>query len=165
VTDSAPAAPADRSARLGALIAGAGGVLLAVALFVPWYTFPGSELAGGAVGEVLEDVGGSIGIDVRDAVSSTGWESFEFTDLLCALAAAVAIARAGIVIVGGDDDPPIPGAVLTLGLGIAALLPVIYRILNPPGIGQNRELGIWLAVLGVAAIVYGSYTAMQASRG
>ena len=157
------AAPADRSARLGAAIAGASGVLLFVSLFFPWYT---SFLvdAAGPLGGVIEDVGGVFGQDVREQVTYTGWESFAITDVVCAAAAAIALVRAAVAVLGESDNPSIPGSILTLGFGAAALALILYRIVNPPGLGEDHEIGIWIAVFAAGGIVYGSFIAMRAER-
>ena len=158
------AASSDRTARLGAAVAGAGGLLLFGSLFLTWYKVFGSDITEGPLGGVIEDVGGAVGIDVEDSVNRTGWESFEITDVVCAIAGIVAFARAGIAIFGESDDPPIPGSVLTLALGAAALALVIYRIVNPPGVGEEREIGVWIGAFAAGSIVYGSYVAMQSDK-
>jgi hypothetical protein len=139
-------------------------LLLLGSLFLPWYTVFGAGLAEGPLGDVIEDVGGAVGVDVRDTFSRTGWESFEIADIVCAVAALVALARGAIVVIGEDDNPAIPGSLLTLALGAAALVLILYRVVNPPGVGQERELGLWLGVLAAGGIVYGSYIAMQAGK-
>jgi hypothetical protein len=154
---ASPAASAGRSARLGALIAGAGGLVLIASLFVPWYTLPGSGLADGPLGDLAEDVGGAVGIDVRDAVSRTGWEAFEILDVFAVAAGLVALARALMVQFGDDPDPALPGSLLTLVLGGVALAMIAYRVFNPPGIGMEREVGLWLGMFAAGTIVYGSY--------
>ena len=113
---------------------------------------------------MIEDLGGAVGVDVRDAVTRTGWESFEITDIVCALAAAVALVRGGVAVLGETDNPTVPGSRLTLVLGAIALALVLYRVVNPPGIGQDREVGVWLGAVAAGAIVYGSYIAMRADR-
>lgn len=151
---------ADRSALVGAAIAGAGGLLLFISLFLNWYEFPASGLVedvGGPVGDVL-------GLDVRDYVTKTGWESFEILDIFCVVAALVAVVRAAVALAGEDDNPSIPGSILTLALGGIVLGLILYRVANPPGIGMNRELGLWVGLFSAGAIVYGSFTAMQAGR-
>ena len=67
-------------------------------------------------------------------------------------------------VLGDDDNPSIPGSVLTLALGAVALAFILYRVVNPPGIGLNRELGLWVGAFSAGGIVYGSFLAMQASR-
>lgn len=124
----------------------------------------GAGLAEGPLGDVVEDVGGAVGVDVRDTFTRTGWESFEIADLVCAVAALLALVRAAIVVIGEDDNPAVPGSILTLALGAAALVLILYRVVNPPGVGQERELGLWLGVLAAGGIVYGSYIALQAGK-
>ena len=124
----------------------------------------GAGLAEGPLGDVVEDLGDAIGTDIRDAVTRTGWESFEITDIVCALAAAVALVRGAVALLGESDNPAVPGSRLTLVLGAIALALVLYRVVNPPGIGQEREVGVWLGAVAAGGIVYGSYIAMQADR-
>jgi drug/metabolite transporter (DMT)-like permease len=94
-------------------------------------------------------------------VTVTGWESFEITDVVCAAAALIAAVRGAVAVFGDDDDPAIPGSVLTLAFGAAALALVLYRIVNPPGIGEEREIGVWVGAFAAGGIVYGSYIAMR----
>ena len=74
-----------------------------------WYEFPGAGF-GGQVGDVL-------GLDVTEALTRSGWESFEVLDVICVVAALVAVIRAATAVLGDDDNPSIPGSVLTLALG------------------------------------------------
>ena len=158
---SRQAAPSAGSARLGAAIAAGGGLLLLVSLFVPWYTLPGAGLADTPLGDIAEDIGGAVGVDVRDTISRTGWESFEFTDVACAIAAAVAMVRLAVAVFGGDDDPPVPGSLLVTVLGAIAVALVAYRFANPPFVGLDREIGVWLGLLGAGLITYGGAVAMR----
>lgn len=146
------------------MIAGASGVVLIAALFLPWYRILGAGIAEGPVGDVIEDLGGAVGLDVSDAVSRTAWESFEITDVICLLAGALAIARAAVALLGGDDDPAVPGSTLVAAIGATALALVGYRTVNPPGVGSDRELGLWLGLVAAGGIVYGSVLAVQARR-
>jgi hypothetical protein len=161
------AVEADRTARLGAATAGASGVLLVVSLFLDWYVAPAKDLIEKG-GELLDDIGGAFGIEVGDQVSDTihltGWEAFEITDVVCVAAAIVAVVRALVAIFGESDNPEIPGSLLTAVLGGVALALVAYRTVNPPYVGLERELGLWLGLFAAAGIVYGSYVAVRASR-
>ncbi len=153
-----------RTALIGAAIAGAGGVLLFISLFLEWYSVPGSDLLDSGLGDVIEDIGGAVGIDTQDAVKLTGWEAFGFTDIACAAAGAVALTRAAVALIGEPDDPTIPGSLLTLVLGGIALAMVLYRVVNPPYVGMNPELGVWIGLFSAGAIVYGSFVAMRSGR-
>jgi hypothetical protein len=148
--------PADRSALIGAALAGASGALLFISLFMTWYEFPGAGI-GGQVGDVL-------GLDVGEALSRSGWEAFEVLDVVCVVAALVAVVRAAVAVLGEDSNPSIPGSILTLALGAVALAFILYRVVNPPGIGLERELGLWVGTFAAGGIVYGSFLAMQAGR-
>jgi hypothetical protein len=164
----APApAPPDRSARLGAAIAGVSGVLLVISLFLHWYAVPAAEFAEG-VGGVFQDIGDAVGIDVGDRIQEniylTGWEAFEVTDVICCAAAAVAVIRAFVAILGESDNPSIPGSLLTAVLGGVALALILYRTINPPYVALDRELGLWVGLFAAGGIVYGSYTALRADR-
>jgi hypothetical protein len=154
---SQPTSKADRTALLGTAIAGGGGLLLCLSLFLTWYEFPGTQI-GGEIGDV-------IGLDVRGAFERTGWEAFEVIDVLCVGAGVLAVARAIVAILGSSDSPPVPGPVLTAGLGAAALAGIIYRVVDPPGVGFNRAVGLWIGLVAAAAIVYGSYVALRTERG
>jgi hypothetical protein len=146
----------DRSALIGAAVAGASGLLLFISLFMTWYEFPGAGI-GGQVGDVL-------GLDVGEALTRSGWEAFEVLDVVCVIAAGVAVARAGVALLEGDANPTIPGSILTLALGAVALAFILYRVVNPPGIGLERELGLWVGAFAAGGIVYGSFLAMQSGR-
>ena len=164
---SAAAGPPDSSARLGAAIAGGGGVLLFVSLFLNWYSVPAADLAEG-IGGVLSDLGDAVGIDVGDRIQENvhlnGWEAFEITDVVCCFAAAIAVTRAFVAVLGESDNPSIPGSLMTAVAGGAALALVFYRTINPPYVALDRELGVWIALFAAGAIVYGSYIALQADR-
>ena len=53
---------------------------------------------------------------------------------------------------------------MTLALGAVALALILYRVVNPPGIGLDRELGLWVGLFSAGGVVYGSFVAMQADR-
>ena len=146
----------NRSALIGAAVAGASGILLVISLFMTWYQFPGAGI-GGEVGDVL-------GLDVEEALTRSGWEAFEVLDVLCVVAGLVAVVRAGVALLGEDNNPSIPGSILTLALGAVTLAFILYRVVNPPGIGLDRELGLWVGTFAAGGIVYGSFVAMQAGR-
>lgn len=147
-------------ARLGAVVAAAGGVVLIVSLFLTWYEVPGA----GVLDSITDVIDGATGSNLGDSLSKTGWQSFEFTDLICAFAGGMAIARCFVALAGDDDNPAIPGPMLLTVLGGLAAAAVAYRIANPPGVGFERQLGVWLGLLGAGAVAYGSAIALRASR-
>lgn len=133
---------------LGERIAGAGGLVLLICLFFPWY---GAEL----------DVGGSSASD-----SGTGWEVLSVIDILLFLIALVTI---GIVAAkaAGSLPPtlPAPPAQILLGVGALALLLVLFRIIDLPTPGDlpdevdvSRKIGVFVGLIAAGAIAYGGYS-------
>jgi quinol-cytochrome oxidoreductase complex cytochrome b subunit len=118
------------SGRTGASIAGAGGVLLIVALFLPW-----------------ADTGGE---------SHSGWELWTMADVffliagLCAIAAALTGGRIGLF----RPDLTLIGATDLLGL-VAIVLLAWLLIFDFPA-GAHREIGAFLALIGAIVMAAGA---------
>jgi len=129
----------------GDMIAGVGGVVLLISLFLPWYG-------------VSVDVAG-----FSASESANGWEALGFIDILLFLCSVAAIAIVAAKASGAlSDDLPAP--VILLGLGALAVLLVIYRIIDIPTDGDvpdqvdlSRKLGIFIALVGAAAVAYGGW--------
>ncbi len=139
-------APMDTS-RLttGDIIAGVGGIVLLISLFLPWYGVS-VDIAGFSASE-----------------SGSGWEALGFIDILLFLisvaAIAVVAARAA-----GALPADIPAPVILLGLGGFAVLLVLFRIIDIPVDGNvpdevdlSRKVGIFIALIGAAAMTYGGW--------
>ena len=119
----------DGQLRFARPIAGAGGALLLVSLFLPW------AQAGG--------------------VSRSGWELWTLADLLFATAALFAL---GAAVTGGRfglfrPDLSLSGATDLLGV-LSTLLLVWLLAFDFPA-GATREPGAFLALLGAMAIAGG----------
>ena len=115
---------------IGQLIAGAGGVLLIVSLFLPWVEAQGT--------------------------SQSGWEFSTMSDLFFLIAGLVAIAAA---ITGGRiglfrPDVSVNGAADTLGV-VATVLLAWLLIFDLPN-GASAEIGLFLALAGAIAIMGGA---------
>jgi hypothetical protein len=116
--------------RAGHLIAGAGGVLLILSLFLPW-----AEKGG---------------------VSRTGWELWTMSDVffliagLCAIAAAITGGRVGLF----RPDLTLIGATDLLGL-VAIVLIGWLLIFDFPA-GADREIGAFLALIAAITIAGGA---------
>jgi hypothetical protein len=134
----------------GELIAGASGVVLLIALFLPWY------------GVDLEVAGASIGGDVN------AWEAMGFIDILLFLVALFAIAVPVARAVGSlPEDVPAGLAVLVAG-GFGLVL-VLFRLIDVPGpdvpaiagdtIDVGRRAGLFVGLIAVAGIAYGGWMA------
>jgi hypothetical protein len=128
----------------GDMIAGVGGIVLLISLFLPWYG-------------VSIDVAG-----VSASDSGTGWQALDFIDILLF---AVSIAAIGVVAARAAGQLPaeVPGAVVLLALGAFAVLLVLYRIIDipvddvPDEVDLSRKIGIFIALIGAAAIAYGGW--------
>ncbi len=139
-------APMDTS-RLttGDMIAGVGGIVLLISLFLPWYG-------------VSVDIAG-----VSASESGSGWEALGFIDILLFLISVAAIGIVAARAAGAlPDDLPAP--VILLGLGALAALLVLYRIIDIPVDGDvpaqvdfSRKIGIFIALIGSGAVAYGGW--------
>jgi hypothetical protein len=138
----------------GAAIAGISGALLFVFMFFHWYSVPGSAQA--------DQLGAFLGNDISQPTTGfNAWQSFDFTDLICLLAVIVALGLAAMTLMGSSASLPVAGSALTCGAGALAFLFVLYRTLNPPGDGLDREIGVFLGLLATAGIAAGGYLGMQ----
>ena len=114
----------------GQLIAGAGGALLIVSLFLPW-----------------ADAGGA---------SQSGWELLTTADVFLLIAALFAIAAA---ITGGRvgflrPDLSVNGA--TDLLGVVATMLIAWLIIFDFPAGASREIGVFVALIAAIAIAGGA---------
>ena len=118
------------TSRRGTLVAGAGGVLLIVSLFLPW-----AEQGG---------------------VSRSGWELWTMADVffliagLCAIAAAVTGGRFGLF----RPDLTLIAATDLLGLVAIVLTGWLLAFDFPAGAG--REIGAFLALIAAVTIAAGA---------
>ena len=135
--------------RPGELIAAGGGIALLVVMFLDWY-------AAGGTTEVS-------GRDIEISVGFSAWEAFGFTDILLALTALTAIALAVVTAARRSPALPVAGSVITATIGIAAMLLVLYRILNQPGPNEFIEVkfGAFLGFVSVLAIAAGGWYSMR----
>src|SRR5215210_967337 len=128
----------------GDMIAGVGGIVLLIALFLPWYG-------------VSVDVAG-----FSASESGNGWEALGFIDILLFL---IALATIAVVAARAAARLPaeVPGAVVLLGLGSLAVLLVLFRIVDipvddvPDGVDVSRRLGVFIALIGAGAVAYGGW--------
>jgi hypothetical protein len=117
-------------ARPGQLVAGAGGALLIVSLFLPW-------------------------ADAR-GVTRSGWEQSTTVDVFFLIAGLVAI---GAAITGGRfglfrPDLSLNGA--TDLLGVVATMLIAWLILVDFPRGASHEIGIFLALISAMAVAGGA---------
>jgi hypothetical protein len=154
-----------RRLRVGEWVVGASGLLLFVALFLPWY-----ELGQGIV------VGPPEALDARPSA----WDAFTILDLLLALGALSAIAV--VVVTAVHATPAVPLAMQSLMVLFALLLLVlvIFRLADPPDVSFlestsspaarehvediDRAVGGWLALVGLMGIFAGGLVAIRDER-
>jgi hypothetical protein len=135
---------------VGDQIAAVSGVVLLVALFLPWY------------GVDVEFAG------VTGSASASAWEALEFVDILLFLMALVAI---GVPVAKATGSLPddVPGPLLVLGAGGLAVLLVLFRIIDLPtpdlggGIDFSRKWGIFLGLIAAIGVAYGGWRANEES--
>ena len=142
-----------RRLRAGEWIAALGGVTLLVSLFLHWYQ--GSTLCFAAPQERC--VG---------PAEYTGWESFAVVDVVLALVGLFALAV--WVITATQETPAVAiaaDAMLTL-FGIVAVLLVVIRLADPPGVEDHvsTSVGGFVALAGAFATAVGAGLAMRDER-
>jgi hypothetical protein len=119
--------------RQGQMLAGLGGILLFIFLFLPWF----------GVGDVSE----------------SGWEGQSSTDIFLLIVAAVAVGTAATA--GGALLPGLTlnGATATLG-GVATIVLLWLVVFDYPE-GEDRKIGLYLSLIAVAVIAFGGFRAAQ----
>jgi hypothetical protein len=154
-----------RRLRAGEWVMGASGLLLFVALFLPWY-----ELGQGIVTGPPDDL---------DAHASA-WDAFTILDVLLALGALAAVAVVVVTVLEAVPAVPIALQSLVTLFAILLLLLVVFRLADPPDvtflesmdapgarsdvIDLDRAAGGWLALLGTLGVVVGGLIAMRDER-
>ena|SRR5688572_23999735 len=115
----------------GALVAGLGGALLLVSLFLDWY---GPDLS--------------------------AWDTFELADVVLAAIAVAAIASLLRPLLGDRPADPARERIL-LYLGLGALIIVIASLIQEPprALEHSPEVGAWLGLAGAALIAIGGFLA------
>jgi hypothetical protein len=154
-----------RRLRLGEWLMGAAGLLLFVALFLPWY-----ELGRGIV------VGPPGALDAH----ASAWDAFTILDLLLALGALAAIAA--LVVTALEATPAVPLATESLVtlFALVLLVLVVFRLADPPDLTFlestsspaarahvreiDRAAGAWLGLAAVAGIFVGGLVAIRDER-
>jgi hypothetical protein len=113
-----------------------------------------------------------------DVQTWNAWQAFALIDLILFLAIVAAIGMAVLSMGNTRLDLPASPAMVTLGLGAFSALLVLYRIIDPPGLGFGqaaeafgvdlgigRSIGIYLGLIAAAGIAYGGWLARQDEMG
>jgi hypothetical protein len=119
-----------RRLRGGEWIALAGGILLVVSLFMPWY------------GDV------------------SGFEAFTVIDVLLVLVAGVAIALAILQATQTGPALPVAFGVLTVTVGAIGVLLVLFRLIDSPGDVGGPAGAAWLGLAAAVALTAGGWRSL-----
>jgi hypothetical protein len=141
--------------RRGEIVAGAGGVLLFVFMFVPsWYslnsTYSGTYAA------------------LSHMTSWNGWWGLGGLRYLVLVTILAAVALAYFQAAERAPAIPVALAVIVTVLGGLTVLGSIYRLLaGPPSGGSylNTQAGPWLGLLASLVIAYGGYASLREEGG
>ena len=121
----------------GQMIAAAGGVLLFIFLFLPWFGAGGDN-------------------------NLSGWEGQSTTDIYLLITALVAI---GAALTGGVVLPGLTMNGATALLGAVGTILLLWLVLFDFPDGADREIGLYLSLIAVAAVFGGGYAAAQGDVG
>ncbi len=128
---------------LGTRIAGGGAIVLLIASFMSW-----RHLSAGPI-----------------TVSQSGWSAYTFGKL-AALVALLAIIVLVLEILRPDIALPVAPSLALAGLGLIGVLCTVWRIAfvgdpDVSGIDVSPSFGVFLALAGAIALLYGGYRRMQ----
>lgn len=128
-----------RRLRTGEWVAAASGMVLLLALFLPWYT-------------------------VDPGQSTSAWESFAILDIVLALIAVWAVAL--LLVTAAQPVPAVPVALAALVAiaGFVATVLVLIRVLDLPGGAAGREWALWLGLAGSLGVLVGGLLATRDER-
>lgn len=129
----------------GEKIAAGSGILLFIFMFFNWF-----GVASVDVGDV--SVGGA---------SASAWDALDFIPWVLLLAVIAAVGFPLLKATGNELEIPLPPTTIVTALGGIGFLLVLYRIINPPGEGVDREIGVFLGLIAAAGVTFGGYSAMQ----
>jgi hypothetical protein len=123
----------------GQMVAGLGGVLLIIFLFLPW---------------------------IGDGRSLNGWELEDTLDIYLLITAVMAIAAA--VGFGGGAGMAMPGVTMSGAaglLGAVGTLLMLWLVIFDWPDGAGRKIGVFLSLIAVAMVAFGGYAAAQEEDG
>jgi hypothetical protein len=163
-------------------VAGIGGLVLLVSLWLKWYGFDAAglvhalrasslSLPGGDPHGPVQIVGGQgwfvdlatpVGQAAARIPDFSAWQSFSILDVVLFLIALIAI---GVPVTAATTTSPAkPVAFTILGTLFSALavLLILYRIVNQPGSNAIIAVkpGAWIGLAGAVVALVGSYLAM-----
>jgi hypothetical protein len=124
-----------RRLRFGEWLAGAAGVLLIVALLLPWY---------------------------EGAGTASGYESLTVIDILLTLLALLALALPVLQATQDTPSKPVSAGILTVVFGALGAALVLFRLIDAPADGVEVRYGAWVALVATVAITTGGWRSIAA---
>jgi hypothetical protein len=124
-----------RPAELGALVAA---LLLAVALFEPWF-----EISG---------------------VRANAWNAVSATSVLSAFSAAGALALVFATVTQRSPSLPLAVAVFTLVLALVSTILIAVAAASPPALETARCFGLWLGLAGSVGVLVSAWWSVRDER-
>lgn len=133
-------------------VAGLGGVLLLIALALPWYG--ATETSWQLEAERAPTASG-------DLPTFSAFTAMTVIDVLIALIALLAVLVPITSLASNGPARPIAVAVLASAFGWIAILLVAYRIVDVPGDGLEIEYGAWVALAASVLAWVGSWLSLR----
>jgi peptidoglycan/LPS O-acetylase OafA/YrhL len=117
----------------GDWLAAVAGIVMLVALFLPWYSANGHH--------------------------QTAWEAMAVDDVILAVAAVLAILAAIIVSLRRVSSLSVAATSLAILPAVVGLILTVYRLLSPaPPVDVSLDVGAWLALAATIGIAVGAWT-------
>ena len=120
--------------RTGELLAWLGGLVLTLGAFMGWYSISG---------------------DLRGSLSVLGWHTGTIGKLVFVIGVVVLLLLA-LRVFGVELPPSVPDGLVIAGLGLAATILVLIRLIDIPERFQpsvGRGIGIWLSLLAALLLI------------
>jgi cation transport ATPase len=123
-----------RRVRRWEWLTGLAGLVLLVSLFLHWYD------------------------------GASAWQAFTVIDVVLAIAALGAMALPVVTAAQRTAAVPQGTTALLMPVALVAALLALIRLVNPPGSGAEREIGVWLGTVAAFAVFYLNSRSMGDAR-
>jgi hypothetical protein len=137
-------------------LAGIGGLVLLISLWLHWYGFDAAALiqTRGSAGTLVTN-----GFAIPDV---TAWEAFSEIDVLLALLALPAIGVPISAALSKVPTAPVAFTVIATTASFFAVLLVLFRLIDQPGSNAlvAVKYGAWIGLAGALVALVGSWLAM-----
>jgi len=136
--------------RIGDVLAGVGGLVLLVLVFLPWYEF----LEGVYVGTRTIALGNT---------DQSAWEALGVLRFPLIITALLGITQFVTTLFERTTAWPVAAAVFGGAIGLITTIWTAVRLINPPGpnFGADLQWGAWVGLLAVLATTAGAWWSMR----